>query len=235
LLRVLQQGEYTTVGGRTPISTDVRIIAATNKDLQLLITKGLFREDLFYRLNVVPLRLPPLRERVDDIGSLVDHFLKQSNTGSSKGVAAKMFNEEAMELLREHRWPGNVRELENLVRRLCVLYQQDVISAQIIRAELASGSGKLHSRMDATLEPVVDLGQACGSYFDNLFEEAGDQLPQKGLYHKSLREFERPLISAALSATNGNQIKAAQTLGLNRNTLRKKIRELGITNARGIR
>ena len=229
LLRVLQQGEYTTVGGRTPISTDVRIIAATNKNLEALIAKGLFREDLFYRLNVVPLRLPPLRERTEDIASLVDHFIKQSG-GEGRGL--KVFSEEAMELMRRHRWPGNVRELENLVRRLGVLYQQDLIGAEIIGAELTSlSAGNLWKSPGDTL-PVTNLEEACKSYFDEFFNEAGEQLPQNGLYHKCLREFERPLISATLASTNGNQIKAAEILGLNRNTLRKKIRELEIFSKR---
>jgi two-component system nitrogen regulation response regulator GlnG len=231
LLRVLQQGEYTTVGGRVPISTDVRIIAATNKNLQSLISKGLFREDLFYRLNVVPLRLPPLRERADDIGSLVDHFIKQSVAEGNQG---KVFSDDAMALLRQHRWPGNVRELENLVRRLDVLYQQDTINTEIIRQELSSMSNSVSSLSGGESKPVTDLGEACRNYFDEIFNEAGEQLPQKGLYHKCLREFERPLLTATLVATNGNQIKAADILGLNRNTLRKKIRELDISTKRAI-
>ncbi len=114
LLRVLQQGEYTTVGGRTPIKTDVRIIAATNRDLRQLIAQGLFREDLYYRLNVVPLRLPPLRERIEDIPDLVRHFLRKAE---DEGLPAKTLDNESLETLRRHRWPGNVRELENLIRR----------------------------------------------------------------------------------------------------------------------
>jgi len=231
LLRVLQQGEYTTVGGRTPIKTDVRIIAATNKNLQTLISKGLFREDLFYRINVVPLRLPPLRERSEDIDSLINHFLQES---IKKGDIRKTFNADALDLLRKHNWPGNVRELENLVRRLCVLYQQDVITAEIIQSELSALFSDQGSEMESKLENVTDLGEACGLYFDQLFNAPGGQLENKGLYHKYLREFEKPLITATLVATNGNQIKAAEILGLNRNTLRKKIRELGISTKRQI-
>ena len=231
LLRVLQQGEYTTVGGRTPISTDVRIIAATNKSLQSLIAKGLFREDLFYRLNVVPLRLPPLRERSDDIASLVDHFIKQS---VAEGNQPKAFSDEAMALLRNHRWPGNVRELENLVRRLGVLYQQDTISGQIIAQELSSAATDSASLAHGNGQPVTNLGEACESYFDEIFANGDDEMPRKGLYHKYLREFERPLIAATLTLTNGNQIKAAEILGLNRNTLRKKIRDLDISTKRSI-
>src|SRR5271165_1272166 len=133
LLRVLQQGEYTTVGGRTPIKTDVRIIAATNKDLRILIQQGMFREDLFFRLNVVPLRLPPLRERVEDIPDLVRHFLRKAG---DEGLPAKSVDGEGLESLRRHRWPGNVRELENLIRRLAVLHAGDAIPASAILAEL---------------------------------------------------------------------------------------------------
>src|SRR4029079_1388460 len=124
LLRVLQQGEYTTVGGRVPIKTDVRIIAATNRDLRQLIQQGLFREDLYYRLNVVPLRLPPLRERVEDIPDLVRHFLRKAE---EEGLPPKTLDNEALDMLRRHRWPGNVRELENLIRRLAVLQSGDTI------------------------------------------------------------------------------------------------------------
>src|SRR5277367_371041 len=133
LLRVLQQGEYTTVGGRTPIKTDVRIIAATNRELRQLIQQGLFREDLYYRLNVVPMRLPPLRERGEDIGDLVSHFLRKAE---SEGLPPKRIETDALDLLRRYRWPGNVRELENLVRRLIVLHAGDTISAAIVAGEL---------------------------------------------------------------------------------------------------
>src|SRR6185312_8923157 len=115
LLRVLQEGEYTAVGGRTPIRADIRIIAATHRDLSQLIRQGVFREDLFYRLNVAPIRIPALRERSSDIPALVRHFSAQA---AREGLFAKILDEAAMERLRRYRWPGNVRELENLVRRL---------------------------------------------------------------------------------------------------------------------
>src|SRR3954463_13298885 len=131
LLRVLQQGEYTTVGGRMAIKTDVRIVAATNKDLRHLIQQGLFREDLFFRLNVVPLRLPPLRERSDDIADLMRHFL---TLAEREGLPAKQLDSAATERLKRYRWPGNVRELENLARRLAALYPQEMISGAVIEA-----------------------------------------------------------------------------------------------------
>src|ERR1700753_3609606 len=133
LLRVLQQGEYTTVGGRTPIKSDVRIIAATNKDLRILIQQGLFREDLFFRLNVVPLRLPPLRERAEDLPDLARHFFKLR---ANKGLPLKQIDNAALERMKRYRWPGNIRELENLVRRLAALYPQETISEGVIETEL---------------------------------------------------------------------------------------------------
>src|SRR5690349_1259222 len=134
LLRVLQQGEYTTVGGRTSIKSDVRIIAATNKDLRQLIQQGLFREDLFFRLNVVPLRLPPLRERTEDIPDLIRHFFAQVQR---EGLPAKQIDVAGLDRLKHYRWPGNVRELENLARRLAALYPQEMITAAVMDAELA--------------------------------------------------------------------------------------------------
>src|SRR4249919_1737779 len=134
LLRVLQQGEYTTVGGRTPIKADVRIIAATNKDLRVLIQQGLFREDLFFRLNVVPLRLPPLRERAEDVPDLIRHFFAQAQR---EGLPAKQIDAAGLDRLKRYRWPGNVRELENLARRLAALYPQETITAAVIDAELS--------------------------------------------------------------------------------------------------
>src|ERR1700731_633742 len=133
LLRVLQQGEYTTVGGRTPIKADVRIIAATNKDLGGLIRRGLFREDLFFRLNVVPLRLPPLRERLEDIGDLAQHFFVLA---AAEGLPLKRIEPDALERLKRYRWPGNIRELENLTRRLAALYPQEAVTVQLVDMEL---------------------------------------------------------------------------------------------------
>ena len=144
LLRVLQQGEYTTVGGRTPIKADVRIIAATNKDLRQLIQQGLFREDLFFRLNVVPLRLPPLRERTEDIPDLIRHFFTQAER---EGLPPKQFDVAAFERMKRYRWPGNVRELENLARRLAALYPQETITGAVIESELAQPPSRATTRL----------------------------------------------------------------------------------------
>src|SRR5689334_17077015 len=133
LLRVLQEGEYTSVGGRTPIRADVRIVAATHRDLRQLIRQGIFREDLYYRLNVVPIRLPPLRERTEDIPALARHFFAQA---AAEGLPVKSLDQTAMDRLSSYRWPGNIRELENLVRRLAALYSQEVIGIDVIESEL---------------------------------------------------------------------------------------------------
>lgn len=229
LLRVLQQGEYTTVGGRTPIKTDVRIVAATNKDLRLLINQGLFREDLFFRLNVVPIRLPPLRERIEDIPDLVRHFF---TVAEKEGLPSKQIEPAAVERLKRYRWPGNIRELENLVRRLAALYPQDTITVNLIEAELATPTVTLVEEETPTDE---DLSESVERFLAKYFAEFGDNLPPPGLYHRILKEVEYPLIGAALAATRGNQIKAAELLGVNRNTLRKKIRDLDVQVIRNSR
>jgi two-component system nitrogen regulation response regulator GlnG len=229
LLRVLQQGEYTTVGGRTPIRTDVRIIAATNRDLRQLISQGLFREDLYYRLNVVPLRLPPLRERVEDIPDLVRHFLRKAE---DEGLPHKTLDNDALDLLRRHRWPGNVRELENLIRRLAVLQSGDTITGAAVSAELKEPAKTFPADSG---EGPQSLAASVEQYLTQYFLSQGDRLPPPGVYDRIVQEVERPLISICLAATRGNQIRAAQLLGLNRNTLRKKIRDLGLEVIRGLR
>ena len=223
LLRVLQEGEYTTVGGRTPIKTNVRIVAATHRELKSQIQQGLFREDLFYRLNVVPLRLPPLRERTDDISDLVRHFLR---TCAREGMGERAFQQAAIERLKAYHWPGNVRELENLVRRVVAIYPQEQITAGVVETELAEARIEPDALSEAN-EPV-ELGEMVEHYMARYFAGYGDELPPPGLYDRIIREVELPLITAALAATRGNQIKAAELLGLNRNTLRSRIRSLRI-------
>ena len=224
LLRVLQEGEYTTVGGRSVIASNVRIIAATHRDLRRSISQGLFREDLYFRLNVVPLRLPPLRERVEDIPELVRAFQARS---AEEGVPWKVIDGSAIERLKAYSWPGNVRELENLVRRLGVLYSQEVITGDIIDVELADAVAPTTSQSGDGLSDSVER------HLTAYFAAHGDSLPAAGLHDRILREIERPLITLTLEATRGNQVRAARVLGLNRNTLRKKINELSIPVVRG--
>ncbi len=224
LLRVLQEGEYTTVGGRTPLKANVRIVAATHRDLRALIRQGMFREDLYFRLNVVPIRIPPLRERTADIPDLVRHFM---NRVAADGLPPKIIELAGMERLRQHRWPGNVRELENMIRRFAALYSEDVIGLDVIEAELSEAAAPITDSEDDGLSGSVER------HLRAYFNAHGGALPAPGLYDRILREVERPLVSLTLEATRGNQIRAAEVLGLNRNTLRKKIRELNIPVVRG--
>src|SRR5580765_8174261 len=193
LLRVLQQGEYTTVGGRVPIKTDVRIIAATNRDLRQLIQQGLFREDLYYRLNVVPMRLPPLRERVEDIPDLVRHFLRKAE---ADGLPMKRLETAAVERLKGHTWPGNVRELENLIRRLVVLNPDEVIREEAVAAEL----NQLQRSMPTLDEEAASLPTMVERYLTAHFAEYGEILPPAGLYDRIIADVERPLLAISLAA-----------------------------------
>jgi two-component system nitrogen regulation response regulator GlnG len=229
LLRVLQQGEYTAVGGRHVIRTNVRIVAASNRDLRQLAQQGLFREDLYYRLNVVPLRLPPLRERSEDIPDLMRHFL---SSVAAQGLPRKAIDTEALERLKRHSWPGNVRELENLAQRLAALHAEEVINAGIIDQELDLPKPRA-SDPDKEQESV---SLAVERHLQQLFSEtSAGELPPDGLYDRILEQMERPLLTAVLAITRGNQIRAAKLLGLNRNTLRKKIKALDISLVRSLK
>jgi two-component system nitrogen regulation response regulator GlnG len=217
LLRVLQEGEYTMVGGRTPIKSNVRIVAATHRDLSQMIRQGLFREDLYYRLNVVPIRLPPLRERIDDVADLVGHFLRAAQR---EGEPLKTIAPDAIKLMQNYSWPGNVRELENLVRRLAALYADESISREIVQAEL-----NIADRQSVpTAAGPIDVSAAVETHVAQLLRDHEPKLPPAGLYQRVLDKVEAPLIAMVLNACGGNQIKASELLGLNRNTLRKKIR-----------
>ncbi|MBN8891416.1 MAG: nitrogen regulation protein NR(I) [Rhodospirillales bacterium 70-18] len=252
LLRVLQEGEFTTVGGRQPIRANVRIIAATHRDLRAAIRQGQFREDLFYRLNVVPIRLPPLRERVEDVADLARHFLERAREG---GLPGKSLDQGAIEALAGYRWPGNVRELENVMRRLAALCPDEMITAEVIHAELAetepsggfpAGGFPAGGFMDATAARAAGgegeapaggpepLARAVERHIRQFLAAHHDGMAPSDIYDRVLAEVERPLIRMTLAATRGNQIKAAAMLGLNRNTLRKKIRDLEIPVVRGI-
>jgi len=232
LLRVLQEGEFTTVGGRQPIKANVRIIAATHRDLRAAIRAGQFREDLFYRLNVVPIRIPALRERVEDIPLLARHFLDRAHEA---GLGQKSLEPAALERLKAHRWPGNVRELENLMRRLAALYPQESIGKEVIAAELAEAA---LPPPDLPAEPGQAprdaLATAVERHVRQVLSAQRDGLPVEQVYDRVIAEVERPLIRLTLAATRGNQIRAAAMLGLNRNTLRKKIRMLEIPVSRGL-
>ncbi len=225
LLRVLQEGEYSTVGGRASVKTDVRIVAATHHDLTQLIQEGKFREDLYFRLNVVPITIPPLRERIDDIPELANFFLRKAVEAN---LPTKHLSKKAEEHLKRYTWPGNVRELENLMQRLTILAVEDVIPPSLVESEIADTA--------RSLAPNTEEGGIGGSVDRHLvsyFLAHKGRLPAAGLYERIIREVEKPLIALTLDATGGNQIRAAAVLGLNRNTLRKKIKDLGIDIVRG--
>ncbi len=225
LLGVLQHGEFTAIGGRQPVKTDVRIIAATRRDLQLLIRQGHFREDLYHRLNVVPLRVPPLRDRADDILLLLRHFLDRTVNGGPKRL-----DDEAMALLQKHDWPGNVRELANMMQRLAVLHPTDIIDADIVAIELErAGSADIRS------EPKPDtLADAVTRHLTAYLKAHDDHAQISDVHACVVAEIERPMIRVVLETARGNQIRAAAMLGMNRNTLRKKIKDLGIAVTRGM-
>ncbi|WP_076069396.1 nitrogen regulation protein NR(I) [Sphingomonas montana] len=223
LLRVLQAGAFTTVGGTRQIVADVRVIAATHKDLTALIADGRFREDLYYRLNVVPVRLPPLRQRGADIIDLARHFLDRA---AVEGLPRKRLSNEACARLLLHDWPGNVRELENVMRRTAVLARADVIDAALLDAELGGDTRQMERAADGdgALADVVDQWMA------GWFRNGAAAIPD-GLYDRLLPAFEGPLLRHVLVAARGNQLRAARMLGINRNTLRKKLVSLGIEAA----
>ena len=220
LLRVLQSGEFTTVGGARPIRVDVRIVAATNKDLALLVQGGQFREDLFYRLNVVPIALPALRERREDVALLARHFLERA---VAHGLPRKSLAPDAVAVLEAHDWPGNVRELENLMRRIAALSRDEWIDADTIRGAMGAARG-------ATAGPVFDAGieAAVRARLERISIEEPRALDDGTLYDRIIGEVERPLIEAMLARHGGNQLRAARALGINRNTLRKRLDTLGI-------
>ncbi len=226
LLRVLQTGEFTAVGGTRSQRADVRIVAATHQDVRSLTRRGQFREDLYFRLNVVPITLPPLRARSEDVPALARFFLEAA---ADEGLPRKILDAGAIEALQRHNWPGNVRELENMMRRLSVLERADTITAAAIEASLDLSVVDERAAADA---PALSLEAAVAAHAERLF--AGGA-PAEGVYERVLAEVERPLIAACLSAMGGNQLRAAKLLGINRNTLRKKLTDLGLDPAVGRR
>ncbi len=215
LLRALQSGSIRRVGGREEVKIDARIIAATNKDLEPLIAAGQFREDLYYRINVVPIDLPPLRERPDDIEPLARHFLKLA---AAEGLPRRQLSADGADLLQRQSWRGNVRELRNFVFRLALLAREDVVDAAAIAPLLEQAK-----RQDMGAgEGLASLDRAVARWFAEARPASG------AIYDIALSEFEKPLFTAVLTETGGNQLRAAQMLGINRNTLRKRLGELEI-------
>ena len=219
LLRVLQSGEFTTVGGARTIKADVRIVAATNKDLGQLVQSGQFREDLFYRLNVVPVTLPALRERREDVPLLARHFLDRA---AEAGLPHKQLDSDAIAVLKGYDWPGNVRELENLMRRIAALSRDEWLDADTIRQALGEASSVQPASRDAGIEAAVR------ARLERIAIEEPQALDDGTIYDRIIGEVERPLIEAMLARHHHNQLRAARALGINRNTLRKRLDTLGI-------
>lgn len=221
LLRALQSGEISRVGGKGLVKLDVRIIAATNQNFEQLIADGKFREDLYYRINVVPISLPALRERASDIPALAAHFL---NLALSEGLPRKSLSDEAMTALSRHSWRGNVRELKNVIYRAVVTAREEELSDSVIRPILKSQQND-----EQRIQAAEDFEHQVKSIVSDLI---GDQDEPAAIYVKALEKFERPLLEETLNQAGGNQIKAARILGINRNTLRKKLTEYDIDPAR---
>ena len=215
LLRALQSGRIRRVGGQEEIAIDVRIIAATNRDIAPLIGEGQFREDLYYRLAVVPIRLPPLRQRAGDIEPLARHFLRQA---AGEGLPSRTLGREAVALLNARQWRGNVRELRNFMYRAALFAREDEIDAgtlgQLLEEQPADERARLHTG--------DDIGAAVAQWL------ARSNFASGTLYHSALAVLEKPLIEHALARTGGNQVRAAQMLGINRNTLRKRLDDLAV-------
>jgi len=219
ILRVLQEREIVRTGGNRTIPVNVRVIAATNRDLHRLVEERIFREDLFYRLNVVPIILPPLRERREDIPVLVEYFV--TRTCQELGMGTKRVSPEAMAYLSSLPWPGNVRELENVVKRGVILSSDPVIGPDDVRQAPLPGRKGGGEGEEVSLEELVDRKiRSCFAQIEKM--ECSD------LYHMVMQQVERPLIRFVLEKCRNNQIRAAEILGINRNTVRKKIADLGI-------
>ncbi|MDD5287422.1 MAG: sigma-54 dependent transcriptional regulator [Desulfuromonadaceae bacterium] len=219
ILRVLQEQEVTRIGGNQNIAVDVRVVAATNQALIEKVRRKEFREDLYYRLNVVPITLVPLRERRDDIPDLAHYFL--ARTCAEMSVPPKQLSDESLALLTSHIWPGNVRELENAIKRAVIL-SNDPMLTPLDFAGLATTTAHSESvSQETSLEALIDMKlRSCMNGVEKL--DKGD------IHAVVLEQVERPLIRFILEKTRWNQVKTADILGINRNTLRKKITELGI-------
>jgi two-component system response regulator AtoC len=203
ILRVLEQGEFNRIGGEQPVRVDVRVIAATNRDLHQGMRDGTFRSDLYYRLNVVSIHLPPLRERREDVVVLMHHYLKAKAT--ELGIREKSFSNEALDLLLQYSWPGNVRELENLIERALVLSHESVMIPDDLPQYLGNGHGGAHPTQQSVLRGETKLNEA-------------------------VDQFEQDLIRRALEQTQYNQTRAAELLGTTRRILKYKMDKLGIAD-----
>jgi transcriptional regulator with GAF, ATPase, and Fis domain len=209
LLRVIQEREFTPLGDTVPRRVDVRIIAATNIDLKDAVKHGAFREDLYYRLSVVPIELPPLRDRREDVLPLAQHFIRKYNEENAREISEALAPE-VLALLEAYSWPGNVRELENAIERAVVIAPSNDVTRECLRPEIADPQSVVDSRSDASSAAVQDIGRGI-----NFYDE--------------VRRFEIDLIRRALEQTGGHQSRAARLLGMNATTLNSKIKTYNIS------
>lgn len=224
LLRALQEQEFERVGDTRTVKVDTRVIAASNRDLFELAEAGLFREDLYYRLNVVPVYLPPLRERVEDIPPLVAHFLNFYNEKNDRYVAH--IEPRALEAMQRYAWPGNVRELQNCIERAVVTAVGDELTVDLLPPPVVSGTQPrlLGAR-------TLDLGELTEQLVQQGMREAGDDACD--LHSRIVDRVEREVIAQIMTASENVQIKAAARLGINRNTLHKKLKQYGLDGEPG--
>jgi two-component system, NtrC family, nitrogen regulation response regulator GlnG len=216
LLRALQSGQISRVGGKANIKLDVRILAATHQNLEDLIAAGKFREDLYYRLNVVPINMPPLRDRPEDVALLADHFLRLA---ASEGLPLRQIDEDAMQLLASLPWRGNVRELKNLIYRLALISREEMISESVVLQSVEPQNIAIISSAGCSFEAAIT------QFFNS---NKGKAFSKEKIYGRALAEFEVPLLQTVMKQAGGNQLKAASMLGINRNTLRKKLTDYRI-------
>ncbi len=251
ILRALQEGEIQRVGGDEPIKVDVRVIAATNKDLEKMIAEKTFREDLYYRLNVMRIRLPALRERAEDIPALVDYMVQRML--KARKTRVRQISSEALDILCRYPWPGNVRELENVIQRAAVIAKGDTILTKDLPLEVTKGAkpGEKPSAVVAPLEKTTTSDASLTGSSTSLMEQesaggigepalSGGPIGLEGAFdllfsrirehteENILQEIERAMIERVLEETNGNQVKASAILGITRATLRKRIEQFGL-------
>jgi nitrogen regulation protein NR(I) len=226
ILRVLQNGTFERVGGNQVVRIDVRIIAATNKPLEQAVADKQFREDLFYRLNVVRIHVPPLRERTADLPLLADYFLQK--VAQKNNQQPKTFTDEAMELMRLYGWPGNVRELENVVHRALVVSKGDAILSTDLPLEILHSKTQVRDR-SASINVTPPLIGSTAELSLTKIAQSLFQIAREDTNLKIIPFLEREMVIRALKETNGNQVQAARILGITRATLRKRIEKFGIT------
>lgn len=229
LLRSLQEREYMPVGATQSRRTNVRIICATHRDLAEQVAEGAFREDLFFRLNVVPIEVPPLRERKEDIEALALYCLARAR---KQGLPEKRLTANAITALGEYAWPGNVRELENMIYRLVTLSSEPKLDAAAVRDALRTSPPKQAAGSAVHVERRGSLQDMIESHLRQYFATHKGALPATGLYERLLEAMETPLLKVTMDAVDGHQLKAAEILGINRNTLRKKLRERNVDQGR---